>query len=459
MQGDSLLQTLADASRPVLAINQLQGLANGAALPTDGVVQRVIDEPEFAGTRIKIWIDDTIETVFLARDFTPGDGTVSYTSEDPSKDLAKQEKANRDIIHADRRKKNPRTVSPPSVSGTEISVDHAFPLSTKDAEIIREMDQAAEFEAAANDLDVDISPEVITYLTDLVEHHKGLAEDEITVTKARILALATELAKDNEIIGTSVDVTSERAVDQLKELLGETDADYDAFEAGEDYYIDQIIEFMTGTRTPEATGGGDAGEGSSSSKADWKTDQTKTERNLVKAAIDPLEVARLMLAEATLHHKISRSQIKLMLEELGRATNDTPGVAAMYTFLGQISVITGKGDREVAMENWTANIELGVHVDHRAEGDDPKEGFDGNYQSDGTATPRTAELEEAALIIANIGGGAPVNWVSLAAHLNAAKVQHQAMVAEEKAFTAPKLDQWKNAPDSKFTRRKKGEVD
>jgi hypothetical protein len=64
----------------------------------------------------------------------------------------------------------------------------------------------------------------------------------------------------------------------------------------------------------------------------------------------------------------------------------------MWKFIGVVEQLTGKnGMVEDALCNWTANVELGVYADLRAESDDPGDRFDGSYLK-GIATPRTAQL-------------------------------------------------------------------
>jgi hypothetical protein len=57
----------------------------------------------------------------------------------------------------------------------------------------------------------------------------------------------------------------------------------------------------------------------------------------------------------------------------------------------EIKLLAHTGDLQTALDNWVANIELGVFGDNRAEGDDPGEEFDGSFRR---GDPRTEQLQE-----------------------------------------------------------------
>jgi hypothetical protein len=60
----------------------------------------------------------------------------------------------------------------------------------------------------------------------------------------------------------------------------------------------------------------------------------------------------------------------------------------------EIKLLAHTGDLQTALDNWVANIELGVFGDNRAEGDDPGEEFDGSFPKE-LVTLRTEQLQAA----------------------------------------------------------------
>ena len=120
-------------------------------------------------------------------------------------------------------------------------------------------------------------------------------------------------------------------------------------------------------------------------------------KDLKKALVSALEGKpgfEKIAGGSTLAHKISRAWIGKMFKLLEKA-DKSPATYLMWQFIGDIEKLTCRHGEE-ALDNWTANVELGV-IDS-ARSSNPGERFDGNYPG-GAATPRTAQLEEAALII------------------------------------------------------------
>ncbi len=120
------------------------------------------------------------------------------------------------------------------------------------------------------------------------------------------------------------------------------------------------------------------------------------------------------------------------------------GTQLMWAFVGDVEELTGRHGEE-AIENWTANLELGPNDDYRASSPGAK--FDGNYPG-GLATPRTAQLEEANLIIEHASNPDGVDWGELAGLLAGAQASHVKITAEQKRksddLSLPLLDQWKD---------------
>ena len=129
----------------------------------------------------------------------------------------------------------------------------------------------------------------------------------------------------------------------------------------------------------------------------------------------------------------------------------------MWEFIARVQKLSGKGDPEKALDNWVANIELGVIAWARAEGDDPGERFDGSYPK-GMATPRTAALEEASLLITSSIDAAKVDWMEVAGLLTQGQDQHEQLTKKQgrgpDELSEPNLEQWAEK-DGKFARDKK----
>lgn len=141
---------------------------------------------------------------------------------------------------------------------------------------------------------------------------------------------------------------------------------------------------------------------------------------------------------------------------LRTSNTSQPGVDAMWRFIKKIEDLTGTGDPQKALENWTANIELGVLVDRRKKGDDPKEHFDGSYLS-GQATPRTEQLQQVDLLIGKAGSGSDVDWKIVVGLLEQTLAEHIRMTSElgrdPEKFTDPHLEMWTKTSDG-FVRNK-----
>jgi hypothetical protein len=195
---------------------------------------------------------------------------------------------------------------------------------------------------------------------------------------------------------------------------------------------------------------------------EWKSGTMADLKKTLLESLANQKGADILSPSSTLHHKLSRAMLKQMLDWLGATPSGTRGTNEMWAFIKKVEELTGLTERhEDALCNWTANIELGVFSDFREKGDDPGDRFDGSYLK-GVATPRTAELEEVALILdAAQGDRSKVKWVEVARHLNAAMTQHEQLVKaqhrEPEDLTVPHLSMWAATEGGKYTRSKKKE--
>jgi hypothetical protein len=396
------------------------------------VVQRILDEKLAAGSRIKVWVNDAVQEVRLANDFKPGDQVVVYVVPETEPIGKAKSKAK------SRAPSKPKTLS--------ISAQLAFPFLKKNTDIVDEVGQHEQTKDVEHPTfgALTFTPAVVSYLVTLAKKYKDTYELDVDITEARV-----------KLAGAAVDDIAAFLTDDIDDPLGSLQEAVSGPDAK--YIIGQFMDELaqTGSQRRTATR---SGTPNPKSKEEWKSKKTQELKAALLEALQGNKAADILSPNSTLHHKLSRSRLKIMLGWLKATPSSTPGVHEMWQFIGEVEKRTGKnGNPEDALCNWTANIELGVYADLRAEGDDPGDRFDGSYLK-GIATPRTAQLQEAALILEKATGPADVKWSLVAQYLSEAQTQHARLAQAERgkpdALTLPHLEMWVEGDDGTFTRTK-----
>jgi hypothetical protein len=379
---------------------------------------------------ISITEEDVIKTVWLAEKWTPGSPYVYFYSEKPTSANKKSRKRERIEAHLAFQKK-----------ATDSMIK---------AEIKAKNKQAEEADTAADKLGVPDA--VIDYLLKVVQANKEKYKLEIEPDRAKIVLMLeqfSDLAGQVEVKQwkgkkgakgkQELRAAEEEALVSLKGLL-----------ADDEYWLDTIMETMTHTgiviEAPSPSGGGGGG----GSNDDWKSTKTEKRKGALMSRIGEQPLFHIVAGGSTLHHKMSRSHLKHLFALLPDRSSKQKGVADMWKFIDMVRTLTGSSDPQEALENWSANIELGpLAGSGRKKSDDPGESFDGSYVG-GTATPRTALLQEVELTLAN-SSGKEIDWTEIAGMLTQTQREHALMTSEAKlkedALTDPWLEQWTDTPD------------
>jgi hypothetical protein len=414
---DVSLETEADVmgaralQQPAVAVGI--GIGIGSAVPVmapvaqQAVAQRELDGNEKTGDRIKIWENGEIVEVYLGKAWTAGDKYVTfYRKKQTNKSKDKPEK---------------------------IDADRAFPLGTANKLIGGEVAQTGEANEALENSEfgpLNVPEEVVKYLIELVRENSEDYELEVSPNPTRILLMIST----TETFAALFAGEDAMSLKEFKELI----------ESDEDYYLALIMDEMAHTGVHKPTSGGE-GSGGGGGSEEWKTKQTEKLKGSLLHRIEGKEHADIVSEDSTLHHKVSRSRFKRLLALLADTPSSQKGVGEMWEFIATIRSLTHAGDPETALENWVANIELGVLVNRRKPGDDPSEKFDGSFPG-GIATPRTIELQEVDLIIQGATTGVQVNWHEVAGRLVQTQLHHAFMTKKEglgpEEFTTPHLGQW-----------------
>jgi hypothetical protein len=390
-------------------------LATPSATAAAPRLQRKLDDEVKPSSQIKIWDAKAGEVV-----------TVTFEGYDKLKRVR--------FRRLPEKGSSGKRKGPPAKAPKPETIDPAlaFDVTRKNADIIGEVQQIAE----VKDSGVSAGADVIDYVQKLVETATEDEELEVEVLPHRVVTVlsAHEVFKDYL-----------EDLEGLKEVIA-TD---------EEYYVGEILDAMKGTGVQRDEPASSSGGGSSSGgNEEWKSERMKKAKAELMLALTGSPGFEKIRDASTLHHKISRSAFGRMMKALSAARSEEAGVPEMWKFVQLAESLTGR-HREEALDNWVANIELGVIVNSRAEGDDPGEGFDGSYDAGGTATPRTAALEEAALIIDRIGiAEKPPDWLALSEHLFQAQQMHE-KTTKPGALSRPLLSQW-TLKDGRYTRNKKG---
>ncbi|MEM7092503.1 MAG: hypothetical protein AAF567_05840 [Actinomycetota bacterium] len=373
------------------------------------MVQRLLDETnapdEDAAIKIAVGgSGDEVRTVYF-RGFTH-EGLVRYSEDAPATLGKKKGKKARTALA----KKNAAR------STNTIDARHAFVHGTKQGQIVRELDQLDDAEEALGDLDVGegVIDHIVETLGAWVEQY-GVDIGGVAITPSRVALL---IARDSQLAEWC------ESLDLIEQYL-EDDA------GPKDPTFGDLASGIGGLTTKAADGVGSAGSGKN--KPDWKHDKTKARKGKILGELPDGHI--LEGEKSTLHHKMSRHNIGLLL--------DLPGAErGLSPFLRKVSEVTGIANQEKAFKNWPANIELGVFSD--AVEKDPGSAFDGNYP-DGIATPRTELLEgvDAAL------SAKAIDWADLNKRLLAVQAEHERQAKEQgvdpTGFTLPLLSQWKDS--------------
>lgn len=389
-----------------------------ACSPVSKPVAQLLLDGQEKNEKIKIWNaeEKEVEEVYL---FEEEDGIVYYSE---TKITGKTKR--KDMSH--------------------IAEKLAFPIKFSNSQIKKEI--GLEEEAAAlSEQGVNIPADVIAFLMQELqpgEETKNEALD-VQLNPARIALAFNQCESLMSMFGD-------------KEFtLAEFRESYDA----DPGYRDELLDLVgrTGTRTDPGRAGGDSGEGGGGGHEDWKTDRTSKDKRDVLARIAGEALFALVSERSTLHHKFSRSHMKRMLTLLTGTPSSQAGVSAMYQFIDAVKILSHSGDPQTALDNWVANIELGVFANDRTEGDDPGEEFDGSYLG-GIATPRTEQLQQAEALVMSARSGPEVDWVKVAQYLNETQAQHVLMTKNAKLksdqLTNPRLEQWHEEEKGEYSREK-----
>jgi hypothetical protein len=383
------------------------------------VAQREIGDDVEEGAEIKIWDPDAgkagevVVVTFARRD---GDDVLYHPAAEVStKGSQAKKKANRG---------NQATKQKP----LRVKNRYAFSFGTSNKEIEREVGAISKQEEKG----VGASKAVITYVMGL-------------------------LNTDGEKYGLDVKPDARKVVDVLngtddfRDFVEDKAAMEDLITGDQDYFVEKLVDAMRGeSLAPVDSAPSKVG----SSQPDWKSKKTIDLRNALVSTLEGKQGSEKLADGTTLAHKISRNRLGMMLTLLKKA-KATDGTRQMWAFVGDVEKLTGRHDEE-AIENWTANLELGPNDDYRAS--NPGAQFDGNYPG-GLATPRTADLEEANLIIERASNPDTVDWEELAGLLAGAQASHVKITAGQKRkpddLSLPWLQQWQAEGEGLYGRDQK----
>ena len=282
-------------------------------------------------------------------------------------------------------------------------------------------------------------------------------EKGVGASKAVISYVVGLLKTNGQKHGLDVEPDARKVVDALngsdhfRLFVEDKTAMEDLISGDQDYFVQELVDAMRGeSLAPVDSASSKVG----SSQPEWKSNKTIDLRNALVSTLEGSQGSEKLAGGTTLAHKISRNRLGMMLTLLKKAQT-TEGTQLMWAFVGDVEKLTGRHGEE-AIENWTANLELGPNDDYRAS--NPGAKFDGNYPG-GLATPRTAQLEEANLIIEHAPNPDTVDWGELAGLLAGAQASHVKTTAEQKRkpddLSLPLLDQWKDDGEGLYERDQK----
>ncbi|WP_280840965.1 DUF4157 domain-containing protein [Micromonospora sp. A200] len=167
----------------------------------------------------------------------------------------------------------------------------------------------------------------------------------------------------------------------------------------------------------------------SGGRSDWASSRTTAEHAALRET-----PANQWGSQTTLHHKISRSNLK---ELLAAAEAARPASDPLFTFLEQLTDRVGSTGHEKLLYNMPANLEMGPASDIRRT--DPGSGFDPNHV-DGRMTPRSSHLVEVDRMIT----AGSYDWQRLAELLEAADAEHRT-AHRGQLLSPPRPELWEKA--------------
>ena len=187
--------------------------------------------------------------------------------------------------------------------------------------------------------------------------------------------------------------------------------------------------------TPSGGSGGGSGE--------WASKAVRASaKQHVAAAKTGEKGAELFKGDKyTIHHKISRSNLRSLYAQMTDPTN-AKAAAPLEQALDTIGQDVGAKSRMKILLNMPANLEVGPSTERRT--DDPGSGFDPNVP----LSPRSGRLAAAD---SEISSSSP-DFGKLAKIFLDAHHTHLGM-AKGEVLTPPQLDQWKKAKGDKYKRQ------
>ena len=383
------------------------------------VAQREIGDDVDEGTEIKMWDPDAGkagEVVVVTFVRLEGDEVLYHPAAEVStKGSQAKKKANRGNQAT---KQKPRRVKS----------RYAFSYGTSNKEIEREVRAIGQQEEKG----VGASKAVISYVMGLLK----------TNGEKQGLDVKPDARKVVDVLNGS---------DDFRDFVEDKTGLEELISGDQDYFVKKLVDAMRGeSLAPVDSAPSKVG----SSQPDWKSNKTIDLRNALVATLEGKQGAEKLAGGTTLAHKISRNRLGMMLTLLKKA-QASKGTQLMWAFVGDVEKLTGRHGEE-AIENWTANLELGPNDDYRAS--NPGAQFDGNYPG-GLATPRTAQLEEANLIIEHASNPDAVDWEELAGLLAGAQGSHAKISADQKRkpddLSLPWLQQWQKDGKGLYERDQK----
>ncbi|WP_203739750.1 hypothetical protein [Actinoplanes cyaneus] len=197
-----------------------------------------------------------------------------------------------------------------------------------------------------------------------------------------------------------------------------------------DDYEDAITEVQGELgRRGFVSGYDEAGAGAS----DWASSRISGAAGSLR---ESAEVKELWGGRTTLHHKISRSRLDLLLKWM----KGNPRAKPMERFIERMKEVTGATSDTKVLWNMPANLELGAASDTRLS--DPGSGFDGNVDQSGRNTPRTSALSEADRLITQLSeASTEEDFQEIADLLEEANVRHL-NAYRGAVLSDPQVGQW-----------------
>ncbi len=286
------------------------------------VAQREIGDDVDEGTEIKMWDPDAGkagEVVVVTFVRLEGDEVLYHPAAEVStKGSQAKKKANRGNQAT---KQKPRRVKS----------RYAFSYGTSNKEIEREVRAIGQQEEKG----VGASKAVISYVMGLLK----------TNGEKQGLDVKPDARKVVDVLNGS---------DDFRDFVEDKTGLEELISGDQDYFVKKLVDAMRGeSLAPVDSAPSKVG----SSQPDWKSNKTIDLRNALVATLEGKQGAEKLAGGTTLAHKISRNRLGMMLTLLKKA-QASKGTQLMWAFVGDVEKLTGRHGEE-AIENWTANLELG----------------------------------------------------------------------------------------------------